>query len=186
MEEINLTLDMAKEAMEKAVEHTERELGKIRAGKAHPAMLAGIKIDYYGSLSPLDQVANISTPDARTLVIKPWEKNLVGEIERTLINSDLGLNPQSDGEMIRLNLPALTEERRKDLVKQSKAEAENGKVRIRNARKDSNSELKKLQKDGASEDQIKDAEASVQELTDQFTKKIEDLLAKKESDILTI
>lgn len=186
MEEIELFLDEAKELMSKAVNHTNVELTKIRAGKAMPNMLDGVMVDYYGASTPLSQVASINTPDARTLVIKPWEKNLISEIEKSIINSDLGLNPQNDGEIIRLNIPALTEERRRQLVKQTKAEVENGKISIRNVRKDTNESLKKLLKEGASEDAIKVAEDSVQKLTDSFAAKLDEMFGAKEKDIMTI
>lgn len=186
MEEINFYLDSAKESMAKAVQHTEKEFLKIRAGKASPQMLLGLMVEYYGNMTPIDQVSSINTPDARTLLIKPWEKAVLPEIEKAIINSDLGLNPQNDGETIRINVPALTEERRKDLVKQSKNEAENGKVSIRNIRKDVNNELKKLQKDGASEDEIKSAEESVQSLTNEYSKLMDSIFDKKEVEIMTI
>jgi len=186
MEEINFYLDDAKESMAKAVQHTEKEFLKIRAGKANPQMLMGLMVEYYGSMTPIDQVSSINTPDARTLLIKPWEKGVLPEIEKSIINSDLGLNPQNDGETIRINVPALTEERRKELVKQSKGEAENGKITIRNIRKDTNNELKKLQKDGASEDEIKSAEDTVQDLTNQYSKLMDTIFEKKEVEIMTI
>lgn len=186
MEEIEIYLEEAKEAMSKTLAHTEIEFSKIRAGKASPNMVYGVKVDYYGALTPLEQVASVNSTDARTLVIKPWEKSLVSAIERAIINSDLGLNPQSDGELIRIMVPALTEERRKELVKQTRAEAEDGRVAIRNTRKDVNNELKKLTKDGVSEDLVKGAEENVQKLTDSFIKQIDDLLAKKEGEIMTV
>lgn len=186
MEEIQFYLDEAKESMEKALSHTEREFSKIRAGKASPAMLQGLSVDYYGAMTPVDQVASINTPDAKTIIIKPWEKAVLSPIETAIINSDLGLNPQNDGELIRLSIPTLTEERRRDLVKQAKGEAENGKVRIRNIRKDSNAELKKLLKDGASEDAIKGAEDEIQKLTDAYIVKIDDVFALKEKDIMKV
>lgn len=186
MEEIELYLSEAKEQMEKAVSHTGSELLKIRAGKAMPNMLDGIMVTYYGNPTPIQQVASINTPDARTITIKPWEKNTINEIEKAIINSDLGLNPQNDGELIRLSIPPLTEERRKNLVKQAKNDAENGKISIRNVRKDINNGLKALLKEGASEDEVKRAEDKVQALTDQHISKIDDLLAKKESEIMTI
>lgn len=186
MEEIELFLDDAKSSMEKALVFVDGELLKVRAGKASPDMVANVKVDYYGSLTPLTQVASVNTPDARTIVIKPWEKPLLGEIERAIMNGDLGFNPQNDGDIIRINVPALTEERRKELAKKAKAECESGKVRLRNIRKDTNDELRKLLKDGASEDAVKDAEAAVQKLTDSFSAKIDDLLVKKEKDIMTI
>lgn len=186
MEEIQMFLDEAKETMGKALNHVNIELTKIRAGKAMPNMLDGLMVDYYGASTPLNQVASITTPDARTIMVKPWEKNLIQEIERTIINSDLGLNPQNDGEQIIINVPMLTEERRKALVKQVKGEGENGKISIRNARKDTNDSLKQLLKEGASEDDIKRAEEKVQTLTDEFSKKIDDILVKKEAEILKV
>ena len=185
-EDIQFYLDHAKELMEKSIDHTRVELQKLRAGKAMPNMLDDLRVDYYGASTPIGQVASINTPDARTIVVKPWEKNLIPEIEKSIINSDLGLNPQNDGELIRVNIPPLTEDRRKILVKHARNEAENGKISIRNARKDANDHLKKLQKDGASEDLIKKAEGDVQKLTDNYTHKIEELLSKKEEDIMTI
>ncbi len=185
-EEIKFYLQESEESMKSAVEHTITALSKIRAGKAMPAMLDGVMVEYYGTPTPLAQVASVSTGDARTILVKPWEKSVLQDVERAIINSDLGLNPQNDGEIIRLNVPALTEERRRDLVKMVKAEGENGKISLRNSRKETNDELKKLQKDGASEDSIKRAEDTVQELTDNYSKKIESLLEKKEKDIMTI
>lgn len=185
-EDIQFYLDHAKELMEKSIDHTRVELQKLRAGKAMPNMLDDLRVDYYGASTPIGQVASINTPDARTIVVKPWEKNMIPEIERSIINSDLGLNPQNDGELIRINIPPLTEDRRKILVKHARNEAENGKISIRNARKDANDHLKKLQKEGASEDLIKKAEGEVQKLTDNYTHKIEELLNKKEEDIMTI
>jgi ribosome recycling factor len=186
MEEIRFYLDEAKDSMQKALKHTESEFTKIRAGKASPSMIDGVLVDYYGTLTPISQVAAVGTPDARTITIKPWEKKMIFEIEKAIRNSDLGLNPQTDSENVRLNIPPLTEERRKNLVKQAKAEAENGKVRIRAIRKETNEELKKLLKDGAAEDAIKKAEENVQTLTDEFIVKIDQALSKKESEIMTI
>ncbi|QIX61117.1 ribosome recycling factor [Hymenobacter sp. BT18] len=185
-EEIKFYLDEAEESMGKALQHTSLELSRIRAGKASPAMLEGLRVDYYGTPTPVSQVANIATPDARTLFIKPWEKNMLGEIVKAIKNSDLGLNPQSDAEGVRLNIPPMTEERRRDLVKQVKSESESGKVRIRGIRKDVNDALRKLLKDGASEDAIKDAEAKVQKATDSYIVKVDDLVSKKEAEIMTI
>ncbi|MBV6647736.1 MAG: ribosome recycling factor [Cyclobacteriaceae bacterium] len=186
MEEIEFYLAHAKETMDKTVSHTSVELSKIRAGKATPNMLDGLEVEYYGTMTPINQVAGISTPDARTLSVKPWEKNMIAEIERAIINSDLGLNPQNDGELIRINIPPLTEERRKQLVKQAKSEVENGKISVRNIRKDTNESLRKLLKEGASEDMVKGAEDDVQKLTDDHVKKIDDILLLKEQDIMTI
>jgi ribosome recycling factor len=149
-------------------------------------MVEGLSVDYYGSRTPLSQVASVTTPDARTLMIKPWEKAMLAEIEKAIRNSNLGFNPQNDGENVRINVPMLTEERRKDLVKQTKTEGETSKVRIRNIRKDTNEDLKRLLKDGAAEDAIKDAEAIVQKLTDSHIVKIDEMLAKKEVEIMTV
>ncbi len=184
MEEIEIYLETAEEMMEKAIDHTKNEFLKIRAGKAMPSMVDGIDVEYYGTMTPLNQVAGVTTPDARTISIKPWEKNMLQEIERAIINSNLGFNPQNDGEQIRINIPPLTEERRLQLMKQVKAEAENGKISIRNARKDTNDSLKKI--DGVSEDLIKDAEADVQKLTDSYSIKIDQLVEAKEKDIMTV
>lgn len=186
MEEIDLYLDDAEEQMKKAVAHTDNVLLKIRAGKASTSMLKGIMVEYYGANTPLEQVSSINTPDARTITIRPFEKTLIGEIESAIMNSDLGLNPMNNGDSIIINVPALTEERRKDLVKQARSEGETGKISIRNIRKEANDNLKDLQKDGAPEDAIKAAEESVQKLTDSYIKKLDDLLAKKEQDIMTI
>ncbi|MGM0944808.1 MAG: ribosome recycling factor [Bacteroidota bacterium] len=186
MEEIELYLEEAKEMMQKAVDHTAAELLKIRAGKAMPNMLDGIMVIYYGTPTPLNQVSSVTTPDARTLAIRPFEKNLIGEIEKAIINSDLGLAPQNNGEMIILTIPTLTEERRVTLVKNAKNETENGKISIRTIRKDTNDALKKLKNDGVSEDDIKRAEDKVQKLTDQYSAKIDELLVKKEADIMKV
>lgn len=186
MEEIEFYLENANEMMDNSVQHTRDALVKIRAGKAMPAMLEGIHVEYYGNMTPLNQVASVTTPDARTISIKPWEKTIIPEIEKAILHSDLGLNPQNDGELIRINVPALTEERRQMLVKQAKQEAENGKISIRNARKETNDALKKLKSDGASEDNIKDAEDRVQKLTDQHSASIDSILEAKEKDIMTV
>lgn len=186
MEEIELFLDEAKELMQKAVDHTSSELLKIRAGKAMPNMLDGIMVQYYGSPTPLNQVSSVTTPDARTLAIKPFERKTISDIEKAIINSDLGLSPQNNGEIIILTIPMLTEERRITLVKQSKNECENGKISIRTVRKEIMDSLKKLQKDGAAEDDIKRAEDVVQKLTDQYSTKIDEILAKKEIDIMKV
>lgn len=186
MEETQLYLDEAKSLMKKAVEHTNSELTKIRAGKAQPSMLDDITIVYYGNPTPLSQVASVNTPDARTLMIKPWEKKIMNDIERAIINSDLGLNPQNDGETIRIAVPPLTEERRISLVKQVKAEVESGKVSVRNVRKETNNGLKKLDKEGVSEDEIKRAEDKVQKLTDSYIAELDRLYEIKEKDIMTV
>ena len=186
MEEIDFFLDHARETMSKSVSHLSHELTKIRAGKAMPTMLDVLSVNYYGNMTPINQVASVTTPDARTLIVKPWEKGLIGEIEKAIINGDLGLNPQNDGEIIRINIPSLTEERRINLVKQAKAEVENGKISIRNSRKDTNEQLRKLLKEGASEDMVKTAEMAVQKLTDEHVKKVEAILEMKEKEIMTI
>lgn len=183
---ISLQLDDCKDGMTKAVAHTESELTKIRAGKASPGMLDGIYVDYYGTATPLSQVSNINTPDARTIVVQPWEKNLLSTIEKAIMDSNIGLNPQNDGSIIRLAVPPLTEERRRDLVKKVKEETEKGRVAIRNIRKDGNEQIKKLKNDGASEDEIKVGEAEVQKLTDTFITKVDQLAEIKEKDIMTI
>ncbi len=184
MEEIDIILETAKEQMQASIKHLEKELLKIRAGRANPAMLSSVRVDYYGSLTPLAQVSNISTPDARTLQVQPWEKGLIADIEKAILNSNLGLNPQNNGEVVMINIPALTEERRKDLAKQAKAEAEHARVGIRNARKEANDEIKAI--DGISEDFQKDGEARVQAATDSFTKKIDEILDKKEAEIMHV
>ncbi len=186
MEEVGLILDVCKEKMEQTIVHFEQELLHIRAGKANPQMLDGVMVDYYGSMTPLSQVANVSTPDARTIAIQPWEKQMIPELEKAIINSNLGFNPENNGELIRINVPALTEERRKDLAKQANATGEHTKVSIRNARKDANDNLKKLLKEGLSEDLEKDAENDVQNLTNNYVKKVDELLEKKNKEIFTI
>ncbi|MEK6479235.1 ribosome recycling factor [Catalinimonas sp. 4WD22] len=185
-EEIQMYLDEAEDNMKKAIEHVRGEFKKIRAGKAQPNMLDGLMVEYYGNNTPINQVASITTPDARTVMIKPWEKKMVNEIERAIINSDLGLNPQNDGEIVRLNIPPLTEERRKNLVKQAKNEAENGKVSVRNIRKDANDSIKKLLKEGTSEDDVKEGEDNVQQLTDKYNARIDSIFEEKEKEIMTV
>lgn len=172
--------------MKKAVAHLEAELLKIRAGKATPQMLDGIMVEYYGSPTPLNQVANVSAVDARTITIQPWEKNMLQPIERAIINSNLGINPQNDGVMIRMFLPPLTEERRRELVKRCNGEGEQAKVAVRNIRRDSIESIKKLQKDGLSEDAAKDAEKDAQDITDRFIALIEKHLAAKEKEIMAV
>jgi ribosome recycling factor len=179
-------MDDATESMEKAIKHLEVELTKIRAGKANPQILDGITVDYYGAPTPLNQVANVSVADARTLTIQPWEKNMIQPIERAIIAANIGINPQNDGQMIRLFLPPLTEERRKELVKRAAAEGEHAKVGIRNIRRDAIEGIKRLQKDGLSEDTAKDAEADVQQLTDKYISLVDKHLATKEKEIMAI
>ena len=185
-EEVMLTLEMAEDSMSKAISHLEAELTKIRAGKANPQMLDGIVVDYYGSPTPIGQVGNISVTDARTLTIQPWEKNMLQPIERAIINSNIGINPQNDGNIIRLFLPPLTEERRRELVKRSQGEGEHSKVAIRNIRRDAIENIKKAQKNGLSEDAAKDAEADIQVLTDKFIGLVDKHLSSKERDIMAV
>lgn len=186
MEEIEFILDSTKESMNGSLAHLEKEFLNIRAGKASPQMLGGVFVDYYGSQTPLSQVANINTPDARTITVTPWEKNMLHPIEKAIMIANLGFNPMNNGDNIIISVPALTEERRRDLVKQAKAEAEDAKIGIRNARKDANTDIKKLEKEGASEDVCKKAEEDVQKLTDAFIKKVEDHLAIKEAEIMKV
>lgn len=183
MEEITFILDTAKEAMNSAVKHLEKELVSIRAGKATPSMVQNVLVDYYGTPTPLSQVANVNTPDARTISIQPWEKNMLQEIEKAIMVANLGFNPMNNGENIIINVPPLTEERRRDLAKQAKAEAENAKIVVRNARKDANNDIKKVD---VSEDMIKDAETNVQNLTDKFIKNIDEIYEVKEKEIMTV
>lgn len=185
-EEIQMVYEMTKERMEKSLEHLENELSRIRAGKANVHILDGILVDYYGNPTPLNQVSNISTPDAKTIMIQPWEKTMIDPIERALMTSNVGITPANNGEVIRLVIPQLTEERRIDLTKQVKAEGENARVSVRNARRDANDEYKQMQKDGLSEDEAKGAEDEIQKLTDTFTEKVEKTVADKETDIMTI
>ncbi|MDP2187315.1 MAG: ribosome recycling factor [Sphingobacteriaceae bacterium] len=185
-EEVQFYIDEAQEGMDKAIHHLQVELAKIRAGKASTAMLDGIKAEYYGALTPLNQIASVNTPDARTLVIQPWEKAALNAIEKAIINSNLGLNPSNDGTMIRINVPPLTEERRRELVKRTKGEGETAKVSVRNIRRDANEAIKKLQKDGVPEDMVKDGEAKVQQITDKYIAKVDEVLAVKEKEIMTV
>lgn len=183
MEELDFIIDSTEELMSKAITHLENEFKNIRAGKASPAMLMGVKIDYYGTMTPLSQVANINTPDARTIMVQPWEKKLITEIEKAILIANLGFNPMNNGENIIINVPVLTEERRKDLAKQAKAAAEETKVGIRNDRRNAMNEIKKLE---ASEDMKKNAEVDVQELTDKYIKIVDDHYSIKEKEIMTV
>ncbi len=185
-EEVELVYEMAKERMEKAIEHLDNELLRIRAGKANVHILDGIVVEYYGTPTPLNQVSNISTPDAKTIMIQPWEKSMIDPIEKAIMNSNVGITPVNNGEVIRLIIPQLTEERRKTLVKQVKNEGENARVSIRNSRRDANDEYKQMQKDGLSEDEAKKAEELIQKLTDEFAEKIDHIVESKEEDIMTI
>lgn len=186
MEEIEFILDSTKEAMSASVAHLEKSFLNIRAGKATPQMLGSVFVDYYGSQTPLSQVANVSVPDARTITIQPYEKSMLQPIEKAIMIANLGFNPMNNGDIIIISVPPLTEERRRDLAKQAKTEAEDAKIGIRNHRKDSNSDIKKLEKDGTSEDLCKNAEDEVQKLTDSYIKKVDEHLALKEAEIMKV
>lgn len=183
-EEIQFIVDTAKEAMDKALKHLEKQLSNIRAGKASPAMLGSVMVDYYGTQTPLSQVANVNTPDGRTISIQPWEKSMIQEIERGIMLANLGFNPQNNGESVIINVPPLTEERRMQLAKQAKAEAEDAKIGVRNARKDANNDIKKV--DDISEDLQKNTEVDVQTLTDKYIQRIDDIFVNKEKEIMTV
>ncbi len=185
-EELDFIIDDVDSSMKKAIDFLELELGKIRAGKANPRMVDGINVDYYGNPTPISQVANINIMDARTISIQPWEKNMLQAIERAIIAANIGINPQNDGINIRLFLPPLTEERRRELVKKSSAECEHSKVAVRNLRRDAIEQVKKMQKDGLSEDEAKDAEKTVQEVTDRFILLVDKHLEAKEKEIMSI
>ncbi len=185
-EEVKIVLDELKEACKKALDHVAAEVGKLRAGKATPSMLDSVMVEYYGSKIPLSQVANVNTPDARTLMVKPWEKGMLDEISKGIMYANLGLNPQNDGEQVIINVPPLTEERRMQLVKQAKGESEHGKIGLRSARKDAIDTIKMLQKDGLGEDMAKDTEAEVQKVIDAYSKRVDDTIANKEKEIMTI
>jgi ribosome recycling factor len=185
-EEVQLYFDDAIDKMKKAVLHLETELVKVRAGKANPSMLNGVHVDYYGSMVPLSQVANVNTTDSRTLVVQPWEKKMIDPIEKALFAANLGLTPMNNGELIRLNVPPLTEERRFGLVKGVKHEGETAKVSIRNARREAIDEIKKLQKQGIPEDEIKKAEEDMQKQTDLYSKKVDEVLQRKEAEIMVV
>lgn len=185
-EEVQLVFEMTKERMENSLEHLDNELVRIRAGKANVHILDGVMVDYYGTETPLNQVSNISTPDAKTILVQPWEKTMIDPIEKALMNSNVGITPSNNGDAIRLSIPPLTEERRKDLFKQVKNEGEHARVSLRNSRRDANDEYKQMQKDGLSEDETKTAEDQIQKLTDEFTEKVEKIVEAKESEIMTI
>ena len=185
-DDLELILEDARDSMQKALNHLESELIKIRAGKANPQMLEGLTVDYYGSPTVLNQVGNISVMDARTLTIQPWEKNMLQPIERAIINANLGVTPQNDGNIIRLFMPPLTEERRKEFVKRAGNEGEQSKVAIRNIRRDAIEQIKKLQKDGLSEDEAKDAEKEIQDITDKHITLVEKHLSTKEKEIMSV
>ena len=183
-EEIEFILDTAKEAMDNAIRHLEKQLVNIRAGKASPAMLGSVLVNYYGNQTPINQVANVNTPDGRTITVQPWEKNMLQEIEKGIMYANLGFNPMNNGDTIIINVPPLTEERRRDLAKQAKAEAEDAKIGVRSARKDANNDIKKS--DDISEDLKKNAEIDIQQMTDKYVKKIDDMFELKEKEIMTV
>ncbi len=185
-EEVEMYLEDAKENMQSSISHLEKELQQLRVGKANPAMVTGLNVDYYGTMTPLTQVANVGTTDAQTIVIQPWEKTMIEPIEKEIMKANLGFNPVNNGEIIRINVPPLTEERRLALVKQVKSEGENAKISIRNNRRDAIDSLKKMLKEGLSEDEEKDAEAEVQKLTDKFTSQTDSIIEKKEKEIMTV
>jgi ribosome recycling factor len=185
-EELQMIYDELKNSNNRSISHLDSELTKIRAGKATPSMLSSVMVDYYGSPTPIQQVANITTMDARTITVQPWEKTMLNEIAKGIINSNLGFAPQNNGEVLIISVPPLTEERRRDLVKRAKAEAEHAKVAIRNNRKDALDMVKDLKSDGLSEDMSKDAETEIQNITNGFVKKVDELVELKEKDIMTI
>jgi ribosome recycling factor len=185
-EEVQFELDSARELMQKSLERLDQELTKIRAGKSNPSMLSSVKVDYYGALTPLAQVANVSTPDAKTLTVQPWEKGMIEPISKSIIDANLGLNPQNNGDVIIISIPALTEERRRDLSKQAKSVGEDAKVAIRSARKSANDGVKILKDDGLPEDVQKSAELKVQDLTNEYVTKVDAVITAKEKDIMTV
>lgn len=185
-DEALFVMEEVKEAMEDAIKHLEKEFLKVRAGKASPAMLAGVRVEYYGALTPIEQTSSINTPDARQIIIQPFDRSQIHEIEKAILNANLGFNPQNEGDILRINVPPLTEERRLDLVKKAKAISEDTKVGIRNARRHGNDEVKKLEKEGLPEDDGKRMHDEIQKLTDEFIKKVDDLFEEKEKDILTV
>ncbi len=185
-EEVRFVLDEAEEGMQNALAHLDKEFQKIRAGKASPSMLDGVRVDYYGTMSPIDQISNINTPDPRQIIVQPWEKSMLGPIEKAIMAANLGFNPQNNGEVLRIAVPPLTEERRKDLVKRAKTELENAKVTIRNIRRSGIDAGKKLEKEGIPEDEIKQLEKEIQQLTDKYSEKVDKLFELKEKDIMTV
>ena len=186
IEKAQAVIDAARDKMQSAVTYLEEDLKTYRAGKANPAVFNNVVVNYYGTMTPIPQVASIGTPDARTMLIQPWDRSLLHTIEKAIMDANLGFTPQNNGETIRINVPALTEERRKELVKKARTAGENAKVGVRNARRDAIEALKKLQKEGLPEDSEKDFEDEVQKLTDKFSKKVEEILAAKEKDMMTV
>ncbi len=186
IEDCQIIYDIAKESMEKSITHLEREFQNIRAGKASPDMLEGILVDYYGVTTPINQTANITSPDPRQIIVQPWDKSVIGAIEKAIMAANLGLNPKNEGEVLRIIVPSVTEERRIDLVKQAKSQAEDTKIGIRNARRSGNDEAKSLEKEGIPEDDVKKLQDDIQKLTDEFTEKVDKLFEAKDKDIMTI
>ena len=186
IEKANEVLEFAELKMEDALTHLQDELKTYRAGKANPEVFASVVVNYYGAATPLPQMSNITTPDAKTMLIQPWDKSMIHAIEKAIMDANLGFTPQNNGEVIRINIPALTEERRRELVKRAKGEGETAKVAVRNARREAMDALKKLQKEGLPEDVEKDNEDRVQKLTDKFTKKVDEVLEAKEKEIMTV
>jgi len=186
VEECQFVYDVAKEGMSRAITHLEKEFQQIRAGKANPSMLDGVSIDYYGVNTPINQTANITSPDPRQIIVQPWDKSVIGLIEKAIMAANLGFNPKNEGEVLRIIVPSVTEERRRDLVKQAKVEAENSKVGIRNIRRTANDEAKKLEKEGISEDDVKKLQEDIQKLTTDYIDKVDKVTEAKEKDIMTI
>jgi len=185
-EESQLVIQETEDQMAKAIQHLEKELHKLRTGKASPQMLEGIRINYYGAQTPIEQTANINTPDPRQIIVQPWDKSILHDIEKAIMAANLGLNPKNEGEILRILVPPLTEERRRDLVKKAKAEGENAKVSIRNIRRTSNDLAKSLEKEGVSEDEVKRLQDEIQKLTDKFIEEIDKIVVQKEKDIMTV
>lgn len=181
-----LCLEEAEEKMQHAIEHLEREFQKIRAGKANPNMLSGVRVEYYGVSTPIEQTSNINTPDPRQIIVQPFDKSVINDIEKAILNANLGFNPQNEGELIRINVPPLTEERRIELVKKAKHVGEETKIGVRNARRSANEEAKSLEKDGMPEDEAKHLMDEIQKLTDKFVEKIDELVNLKEKDVMTV
>jgi ribosome recycling factor len=185
-EESQLLLEETEDQMNKSVQHLEKELHKLRTGKATPQMLEGIKINYYGAMTPIEQTANITTPDARQIIVQPWDKSIISDIDKAIMAANLGLNPKNEGEVLRIIVPPLTEERRRDLVKKAKNEAENAKVSIRNIRRSSNDMAKDLEDEGVPEDEVKKLQDDIQKLTDRYIEMVEKIVSQKEKDIMTV
>jgi len=185
-DETEFALEEAREGMQLAISHLEKEFQKIRAGKANPSMLEGVRIDYYGVMTPLEQTANISAPDARQIIVQPWDKSVLTIIEKAILAANLGFNPRTEGEILRIIVPPLTEERRRDLMKRARSEGENAKISIRNIRRSANDTAKQLKKDGTPEDEVDKLESDIQKLTDDFIEQVDKLLEVKEKDIMTV